>query len=838
MTQPAPPNTVASRFKTLLVISQLLWEREGEASFETSRAKLLDTLTQLTNRIQKSQAEDDTKLNFILLGGQTVLFEDIATIRPDLVPLLSIYNSNGRIGVGPWYVQVDDQLVSGESLIRNLLLAGQDVKRHGITLLDIGYIPQAGEHIAQLPQILQGFGMDAIFMVHESPVLSLPFLWCAPDGSSVLAINHSLQTDINKSLASQKRFQPDGPFLWLNIQLMDEQVIVSQKVDMPLRQRPLSDIISLIRKAMPDKLRAKITGTLRPHGPGRDAGRFSAQLHLKQANGRLQSQLTYNTEPWLTLALTHGNLPHVENMHALLDHVWRLLIKNQARNALIGYTQSTVHLETELRNQQIADVSTELINRAFDALPGTLYRQQPQTQAETTYLVVWNPHSQPVEQVVDVQVTLPDNRYPDTLNAPKGESQNFAWEIASTDADYTGTISFRASVPPVGYAVYTLKLGTEKPKTHHFKHLSKGHMIGNVVGATLKIENGKLIWTTKHQEIEDVLRFVDGGDAGDIHNYVKPTPDVLAQGTLTDSVQVEVTPTSDTLIFRHRMRITSGLDANGGRTRGVSLLELTTRATFYDNVPGIYFRTTFNNKVNDHRLRAHLHTGLKSGSILSDSAFAVDTFQKVEPSNGMDTNQAHIRAMQTFCGVQQDDEAILLLTRGAPEWEPIAEDEQTTLALTLLRAVGWLQRPTNGNTGIPAPHAQANREMSINYALMPMSDPNPAKMLHAGLAYQAPLQAYQYSIKPDATERSFLHLDEDNVVLTALKPPQDGKGWIARLLNPTDDKLSMTLTPYGKVSKAQVLNLAEKPQSDITLADGKAKVDLNPHQIVTVRLDY
>ena len=103
----------------LYIISHLAWEREGHRTFDAQRALLLDILTQL---LEHMQAEGEARLEYFLLGGQTILLDDIAHVRPDLLTSLVIYNAGGRLGVGPWYVQMDGLLADGEVLIRNLLL--------------------------------------------------------------------------------------------------------------------------------------------------------------------------------------------------------------------------------------------------------------------------------------------------------------------------------------------------------------------------------------------------------------------------------------------------------------------------------------------------------------------------------------------------------------------------------------------------------------------------------------------------------------------------------------------------------------------------------------------
>src|SRR5450759_1574800 len=64
---------------------------------------------------------DNPNYGDFTLGGQTVILEDDLEVRPDREQDLRDLVSAGRILVGPWYVMQDEFLVSGESLIRNLL---------------------------------------------------------------------------------------------------------------------------------------------------------------------------------------------------------------------------------------------------------------------------------------------------------------------------------------------------------------------------------------------------------------------------------------------------------------------------------------------------------------------------------------------------------------------------------------------------------------------------------------------------------------------------------------------------------------------------------------------
>src|SRR5260370_434644 len=110
-------------------------------------------------------------------------------MRPGAEPRLRSLMRAGKIQVGPWYVLADSFLVSGESLIRNLEIGMVIARRFGRPL-DVGYLPDQFGHIAQMPQILAGFGFTTAVLWRGvgADVNRNRFTWEALDGSSVLTV--------------------------------------------------------------------------------------------------------------------------------------------------------------------------------------------------------------------------------------------------------------------------------------------------------------------------------------------------------------------------------------------------------------------------------------------------------------------------------------------------------------------------------------------------------------------------------------------------------------------------------------------------------------------------
>ena len=61
--------------------------------------------------------------------------------------------------MAPGTVMPDEFLLSGESLIRNLMIGHKIARECGIEAWKYGYVCDIFGHIAQMPQIFNGFGI-------------------------------------------------------------------------------------------------------------------------------------------------------------------------------------------------------------------------------------------------------------------------------------------------------------------------------------------------------------------------------------------------------------------------------------------------------------------------------------------------------------------------------------------------------------------------------------------------------------------------------------------------------------------------------------------------------
>ncbi|PIP13836.1 MAG: alpha-mannosidase, partial [bacterium (Candidatus Stahlbacteria) CG23_combo_of_CG06-09_8_20_14_all_40_9] len=161
------------------IVSHTHWDREWYLPYETMRLRLVDMMDTLLGIM-----DSDSDYRYFTLDGQTVVLEDYLEIRPEMREKLRNYIKDGRILVGPWYTLPDEFLVSGEALVRNLLLGHRIASDFG-RVIETGYLPDMFGHISQLPQILCGFGISTAVLWRGVGGEEAEYILQGPDGSEV-----------------------------------------------------------------------------------------------------------------------------------------------------------------------------------------------------------------------------------------------------------------------------------------------------------------------------------------------------------------------------------------------------------------------------------------------------------------------------------------------------------------------------------------------------------------------------------------------------------------------------------------------------------------------------
>src|SRR5207245_7181747 len=132
--------------------------------------------------------ESDPSYARFMLDGQTVVVDDYLEVRPQARAALRRLAAAGRLSVGPWMVLMDEFMVSGETMVRDLQLGLARGAQFG-GAMRVGYLPDMFGHVAQMPQLLRLAGLEHAVVWRGVPlaITQTAFWWEAPDGSRVRA---------------------------------------------------------------------------------------------------------------------------------------------------------------------------------------------------------------------------------------------------------------------------------------------------------------------------------------------------------------------------------------------------------------------------------------------------------------------------------------------------------------------------------------------------------------------------------------------------------------------------------------------------------------------------
>jgi alpha-mannosidase len=268
------------------------------------------------------------------------------------------------------------------------------------------------------------------------------------------------------------------------------------------------------------------------------------------------------------------------------------------------------------------------------------------------------------------------------------------------------------------------------------------------------------------------------------------------------------------------------------RTSETTPLRIALEAGVAPGVERVDLRVRLDNTAEDHRLRLLFPTGRPATSFV-----AASTFDVAERAPGARAAHGWVHpAPTTF--PHQGWIAANGLTVAAPG---LAEGEvlpDGTIAVTLLRATGWLSRmdlatrPQPAGPSIPTPGAQSPGPLEARLSLLPGIAARAARDAELGL--RAVVAGSEPLCEPGTP---LLELDPPQLLLSAFKPAATGDGSVLRVLNPTDSELEASVPLGFPVSSARPVRLDETPaQGDVRLDGCTLRFAVPPRALRSVEV--
>ena len=850
------------------------WDREWYLPFERFRIKLIELVLHLLDRL-----ENDPEYGIFTFDGQTVWMEDVEEIRPDLRARLEKQIAAGKLNIGPWYTMPDEFLVSGEALIRNLSVGREICRAHGCEPWPVGYVCDIFGHIAQLPQILAGFGIGKSVMARGVAPELPPFLrWRSPDGTEIGLLKYVDGYGAFSHLIGSKDEPIDfevfkeklRAYVDFRRELCADAVTLQDGGDHSLPHHQIPQILRLIREMYPgsevidsdyrelpeldeDRGQPVVSGELvHPGSKGTMrlvANSISSRYDIKLANELAQNRLEMELEPYLAI---RGKVSETDRM--LLLHAWKELLKNQAHDSVCGCSPDETHRMQMPRYHSVHEIADGIFERdnppqvsgdgcvfrIFNPLPlrrkGVFRATVLLSEAFSYFREPCAAEGFPAFRVLDSQ----GNEVNFLLLEVK-KNQRHAFMPLKNDC----TLALETELNSAGWTEF--RIVPAKVPRRQKTTLRSGLLGGENAYLKLSVHtDGTFCVTDKETgaEYDGFNHYLMDSDSGDGWYFVPPLNGCNQCGA-PESAAIRVKTDSEILLeyeIVQKYRFPRALDFQaspnavytGARpTDEEELLIVSTVVALEREARFLRIHTTVKNELSDFRLRLVLPTGMK-GDYHAGQAFTLLRRHpgRIFGDRTLDDMEAEVWE-KNFSGILARDDGrrgiAFLNPAGLHEAACVPWDE-TNIYVTLFRSF----RRTVFHNGEQDGALHGHLEFDYVYrfftgAIDPCSLYRELQELRAGIPLTfttAPREA------PDI-EWGTLH---GNVVLSALKPAVDGNGTIIRLFNPSDRDETAVLTLAEPVVSAHLCDLAECETSLLCESSRTLEVYVPPQKVVTVKM--
>ncbi|HEP0365178.1 TPA: mannosylglycerate hydrolase [Enterobacter hormaechei subsp. steigerwaltii] len=809
------------------------WDREWYFTTEASRILLVNNMEEILTRL-----EQDTEYKYYVLDGQTAVLEDYFAVKPENRPRVKALVAAGKLIIGPWYTQTDTTLVSGESIVRNLMYGIRDCLAFGEPM-KIGYLPDSFGMSSQLPHIYNGFGITRTMFwrgcSERHGTDKTEFLWQSQDGSEVTAQVLPLGYAIGKYLPEDEaglRKRLDTYFEVLEKASVTKEILLPNGHDqMPLQQNIFA-VMDKLREIYPQRqfVMSRFEEVFDHIDAHRDElatlkGEFidgkymrvhrtigSTRMDIKIAHARIENKIVNVLEPLATLAWTLG----FEYHHGLLEKMWKEILKNHAHDSIGCCCSDKVHREVMSRFELAEDMADNLtcfyMRKIADNMP----------QSEEDKLVMFNLTPWPREEVINTTIRLRasqfrllddrGNEIPYCLRSAReidpGLIDRQIVHYGNYDPFKEFDIQLNQILPSMGYRTLYIEphvagklLAAEK---------SSEALLENAFWEITLNDDGTLRLLDKASGLiyDRALEIEESSDDGDEYDY-SPSREEWRLTSAQGEHEVEVIHEAwqSRAVIRHRMAVPADLAERSARQQ-TGTLEAELTVTLSHNSRRIDVEARLGNHVDDHRVRVLIPTPFTTDTVLADTQFGSLTrpVQDEAMANwqeeGWKEAPLPVWNLLNYAVLQERRNGMALFTEGLREFE-VTGERQKTFALTLLRGVGvlgkedLLLRPGRpSGIKMPVPDSQMRGQLTCRFSLFSFN----GTPVSAGVAQQAkswltPVHCYN-KIPWDAMKLnrasfttpcsySLLTLAPNGCLLSALKKAEDRDEMILRLYNPS-----------------------------------------------------
>lgn len=872
--------------KKIHVVAHTHWDREWYFSDNEAFIQFSYHMDEVIYALENGE------LDYYYLDGQLSILDDYLKVYPNQETKIKELVEGNKLFIGPWYTQMDEFVVAGESVVKNLQIGIDMSKRLGGHTA-LGYLPDSFGQGKDMPKIYNGFGIeDAVFWrgMPNEVTKSREFYWTAEDGSKVLTINirngyyagvalvegeiyqkKTILDIVSEDSATTNITLPvggDQRAVDRNLKAIIEEANKEFAEEYQIEESNYPHIFNLLKKEATDL--PTVQGEFMSGSVSKiHRSIYSSRYDLKKINDTIENRLIFQLEPLMLMADDLG----IPFKRELMDYTWKLILKNHAHDSIGGCNTDKTNEMIMARYKEADQLSYStvdyLVRKIAESIEGiqendlVLFNTLPYRRTE--------PYTLEVSTKKTTIKLFDDQRHEIPFQLISTEKV-YAGEVRRSESDYDEAkyyyihkISFINELPALSYQIVSVEEQDESA-TQEKPVASEETIIEN---ATYKItfSNGQFSILAKEQGItyKNCLHVEESGDEGDTYDY---------SPAYFDSIHHLFFETAEVAIqsgkFLSTMSVTGSWfvpkDLAARKAQKVDTeIEYTLTLSLKNDSKRVDMKLSVNNQALDHRMRLVVKTPVKSQVSYADTLFGIVERNNHDPhihdwrELGWKEEPTEIYPMIHYANTHDLETSWTVMSKGIKEYQVIDSD----MYITLFRGVGFLGRPellrrpgdASGNQFryIPTPDSQLLGTLEMELSLIIATDYNPAKIQREYQMYSVdapyyqvqtlnrftnPIQYFQ-SNKVDhlTTLKKSIDLSELPLVFSAIELSRDGEWINIRLYNPLlEETVKAEIIPLATQAHVRFVNLNGDLITSLGLINEIPLGDFKPGQIKTISI--
>ena len=793
---------------------------------------------------------------------QTYLLEELEKRYPDLFRKVAKYVKKGRIEIADGeYLMADTMLPQEETLIREIIVGKKFVReKFGVDVKVMWQADSFGLN-AQLPQIYRKSGYKYLAFRRGCPERKpSEFIWEGLDGTKIIAHFMPLgyragldlrklednYRELRKVAATNHILMPSGSGVMMPqeetveaVNNWNKQHRSEMKIGTPSE---FFEVIEKHAESFPTRSGEMYSGKYSGVFPDVASSRIWIKKSLREYENKLLS-----LERFVLVSSLMDGYSYSEELRdrwkKILFLAFHDVIPGTGMDA--GYDEARQHIQ--FLKIELDYLTPRILNSIVE---------NDATKEDSGDIAVFNPLSWDVSNWIEAELNF-DERQVHKIKGLKSGDEEIGVEVMrfsryEDESLKSARIGFVANVPAMGYRVYKIletepknnrnsfiRITGNKIRTKFFElnfspdtGLIEVHKSGRKICAgndmVIEEEMGDLYY---HNDTSGTTFKTESGE-GVKYGLFKVKDFHIDKSPLRRVINID----TDYYSLRWPYRLTEKLKPMIWRHRFITFRE---QIIVYRDIPRIDFVTLVRNKHPRIRLRTRFTTDIKNSEYTCETQFGAITRSTnqyyLKPKDWVEQPSGVFPSLR-WIDYSDGEKGLTVINKGNPE----NEIRDGNVYITLMRSVNILSFDGKAGPAIPVPDAEELKDYTFEYSIYPHESYwQEAKSYKPGYEFNYGLTALQLPRARYRTSRSFLKIEPDNVILTALKTAEDENGIIIRFYEASGKETRATLTLSRAPRKVEPVNLVEETDEEfdkeISVKGNKIETDLKPFEVVTLK---